>query len=246
MKKETTIAGLVATALTCLMALVPTTLSAQRLTPQCKTCGKAISDCKYKGRHPSGATQHNSSATASSATGRLHAPSAPSPRTTKERTIGDLLYFPYGCLTSDVNSKEKAQQALTSLYGRCETINGFYKGLHYDNTSFFYTYKGTPIGVAYIDWSENRTFYGFYLNSKAEADKFYATMVKDLKAAGIPLTYDKVYGGVSNRKHPVSIFKWVYVDKPKKVTSNDLGGNINLPKNVGQYVVEVGVYKRNK
>lgn len=236
MKKETTVAGLVATALTCLMALVPTTMSAQRLTPHCKTCGKAISDCKYKGRHPSVATQQNSSA----------APSAPSPRTTKARTIGDLLYFPYGCLTSDVNSKEKAQQALTRLYGRCETINGFYNGLHHDNTSFFYTYKGTPIGVAYIDWLENRTFYDFYLNSKAEADKFYATMVKDLKAAGIPLTYDKVYGGVSNRKHPVSIFKWVYVDKPKKITSNDLGGNINLPKNVGQYVIEVGVYKRNK
>lgn len=236
MKKETTVAGLVATALTCLMALVPTTMSAQRLTPHCKTCGKAISDCKYKGCHPCVATQHNSSA----------APSAPSPRTTKARTIGDLLYFPYGCLTSDVNSKEKAQQALTRLYGRCETINGFYNGLHHDNTSFFYTYKGTPIGVAYIDWLENRTFYDFYLNSKAEADKFYATMVKDLKAAGIPLTYDKVYGGVSNRKHPVSIFKWVYVDKPKKITSNDLGGNINLPKNVGQYVIEVGVYKRNK
>lgn len=236
MKKETTVAGLVATALICLMALVPTTMSAQRLTPHCKTCGKAINDCKYKGRHPSVATQRNSSA----------APSAPSPRTTKARTIGDLLYFPYGCLTSDVNSKEKAQQALTRLYGRCETINGFYNGLHHDNTSFFYTYKGTPIGVAYIDWLENRTFYDFYLNSKAEADKFYATMVKDLKAAGIPLTYDKVYGGVSNRKHPVSIFKWVYVDKPKKITSNDLGGNINLPKNVGQYVIEVGVYKRNK
>ena len=113
MKKETTIAGLVATALTCLMTLVPTTLSAQRITPHCKTCGKAISDCKYKGRHPSGATQHNSSATPS-ATGRLHAPSAPSPHTTKARTIGDLLYFPYGCLTSDVNSKEKAIQALES------------------------------------------------------------------------------------------------------------------------------------
>ena len=98
----------------------------------------------------------------------------------------------------------------------------------------------------YIDWLDNRTFYRFYLNSKAEADKFYATMVKDLKAAGIPLTFDKVYGGVSNRKHPVSIFKWVYVDKPKKITSDDLCCNINLPKNVGQYMVEVGVYKRNK
>lgn len=245
MKKETTIAGLVATALTCLMTLVPTTLSAQRITPHCKTCGKAISDCKYKGRHPSGATQHNSSS-APSATGRLHAPSAPSPRTTKARTIGDLLYFPYGCLTSDVNSKEKAQQALTSLYGRCETINGFYKGLHHDDTSFFYTYKGTPIGVVFIDWNDNREFYHFYLNSKAEADNFYATMVKDLKAAGIPLTYDKVYGHMSNRKHPVSIFSWVYVDKPKKITSDNLCCNINLPQNVGQYVVEVGVFKRNK
>lgn len=247
MKKETTIAGLVATALTCLMTLVPTTLSAQRITPHCKTCGKAISDCKYKGRHPSGATQHNSSsAAAPSATGRLHAPSAPSPRTTKARTIGDLLYFPYGCLTSDVNSKEKAKQALESLYGRCETINGFYKGLHYDDTSFFYTYKGTPIGVVFIDWSDNRTFYGFYLNSKAEADNFYATMMKDLKAAGIPLTFDKAYGNMSNRKHPVSIFTWVYVDKPKKITSDNLCCNINLPQNVGQYVVEVGVFKRNK
>ena len=246
MKKETTFAGLVATALTCLMTLVPTTLSAQRITPHCKTCGKAISDCKYKGRHPSGATQHNSSSAASSATGRLHAPSAPSPRTTKARTIGDLLYFPYGCLTSDVNSKEKAIQTLESQYGRCETINGFYKGLHHDDTSFFYTYKGTPIGLVFIDWSDNRTFYGFYLNSKAEADNFYATMVKDLKAAGIPLTFDKAYGNMSNRKHPVSIFKWVYVDKPKKITSDNLCCNINLPQNVGQYVVEIGVFKRNK
>jgi hypothetical protein len=67
--------------------------------------------------------------------------------------------------------------------------------------------------------------------------------VKDIQNAGIPLTKDKVYGGMSNRKRPVSIFKWVYVSTPVKVKEPG-STNIEPEDCVGMYNVELGVYKR--
>ena len=61
--------------------------------------------------------------------------------------------------------------------------------------------------------------------------------------AGIPLTKDKVYGGMSNRRKPVSIFKWVYVDPPVKVKEAS-SANIETADVVGMYKVELGVYKK--
>ena len=68
-------------------------------------------------------------------------------------------------------------------------------------------------------------------------------MVKDIQKAGIPLTKDTVYGGMSNRRRPVSIFKWVSVVEPVKV--KEAGpSNIETPDVVGMYKVELGVYKK--
>ena len=48
---------------------------------------------------------------------------------------------------------------------------------------------------------------------------------------------------MSNRKKPVSIFKWVYVATPVKV--KEVGpSNIETAEVVGMYKVELGVYKR--
>ncbi len=70
-------------------------------------------------------------------------------------------------------------------------------------------------------------------------------MVKDIQSAGIPLTKDKIYGGMSNRKKPVSIFKWVYVVPSVKV--KEAGpSNIETEDVVGMYKVEFGVYKRKR
>ena len=68
-------------------------------------------------------------------------------------------------------------------------------------------------------------------------------MVKDIQNAGIPLTKDKIYGGMSNRKRPISIFKWVYVATPVRVKAAD-STNIESADVVGMYKVELGVYKR--
>ena len=48
---------------------------------------------------------------------------------------------------------------------------------------------------------------------------------------------DKIYGGFSNRTHPVSIFKWVSVADPEKVTEVN-GSNIETPDVVGKYKVD--------
>ena len=68
-------------------------------------------------------------------------------------------------------------------------------------------------------------------------------MVKDIQNVGIPLTKDKIYGGMSNRKKPVSVFKWVYVFPPVKVKKPG-PSNIEPEEAVGKYKVELGVYKR--
>ena len=102
------------------------------------------------------------------------------------------------------------------------------------------------IQYRYTDWQgevHKSTKRGF--KTKKEADKFYNDIVRDIRGAGIPLTKDKIYGSVSNRKRPVSVFKWVFVDLPVKVKEAS-GSNIETADVVGMYKIEVGVYKKNR
>ena len=168
-------------------------------------------------------------------------PPAPTPKDIKERTILDLLYFPYGCLIEKVNSNESAAKALKENFGRSETVNVFYTGLH-RNESYDYTYKGVPIGLCYVDYYDDRSWYIFYFETRSQAEMFESLLVEDIKNVGIPLKYDKIYGGMSNRGNSVSIFKWVYVASPVKITEPDRS-NIHNSDVVGKYVVELGVYK---
>lgn len=172
----------------------------------------------------------------------LQQPSSPSPIDKSERTIKDLLFFPYGCLPQTISNAEEAKEMLESTFGTSEKVNNVYLGLH-KGSSYNYTYRGIPIGLCYIDWLDNREWYEFYFDSKAEAQQFYTRLSNDVTNAGILLTKDKVYGGMSNRKRPISIFKWVYVSPPAMI-KEIVGNNIHLPDNVGKYVVEFGVYKK--
>mgnify|MGYP007056160610 CR=1 FL=1 len=176
-----------------------------------------------------------------SATSKIRKPATPSPLDVQERTIGDLLFFAYGCLPEEIGSPEEAKIQLESYFGTYETVN-LYQGLH-QSDSYHYSYRGAPIGVCYADWYDNRHWYIFYFDTKSEAQQFYTRLAGDIKTAGIPLTKDAVYGGMSNRRRPVSIFKTVYVDPPVKVKEAD-GSNIHLQNVVGQWAVELGVYKK--
>lgn len=232
--------------LSVLIAATAITAQAQVIQKRCSTCGRVIAQCPYKGQHKAIAAK-SGKATAptrhAAAPQRLKAPAAPTPVGTPARTVADLLYFPFACLPQSINSKEKAQKALTQQFGLCETINNIYIGLHHSD-AYHFTYKGTPIGLCHADLiDDNRTWYSFYFDTRQQADAFCATLSADIKAAGIPLQPDKVYGGLSNRRHPVGMFKWVYVATPQKVTQDDLCCNINLPSTKGQYAVELGVYK---
>ena len=183
----------------------------------------------------------SASSMAQNSVGTLKAPAAPTPIEVRERTIHDLLYFPFSCISDPMPTKELARQVVMDIFGSCETINGS-PGLH-AGVAFDFTYRNVNIGVCFYSWYGDRTWYQFYFKSKDEADRFYNNMVKDIRGAGIPLTNDKIYGGVSNRKKPVSIFKWVYVFPPVKV--KEAGpSNIEPGDAVGMYKVELGVYKR--
>ena len=173
--------------------------------------------------------------------GKLHAPSSPSPIEVKERTISDMLYYPLSCIESPMPSREQAVQVITDIFGSCEHINNIYPGFH-AGAVFDFTYRGVPIGIAYYDWYDNRLYYDFFFETKKEADQFYNHLVDDVRGAGIPLTKDKIYGGMSNRKKPISIFKWVAVDTPVKVKEVS-PSNIETADHVGKYKVELYVMK---
>lgn len=175
--------------------------------------------------------------------GRLKAPDAPTPIEYRERTINDLLYFPFSCITVYMPTRELAFQEVNSTFGTCETINGS-PGLHACG-AFDFTYRGVPIGICFFDWYDYKTMYNFFFKTKGEADEFYNNVVKDVQGAGIPLTKDKVYGGMSNRKQPISVFKWVAVDTPVKVKEVS-PSNIETADVVGMYKVELFVMKKKR
>ena len=129
------------------------------------------------------------------------------------------------------------------------SVNSAYADTLYTPTSdsvgfyFDFTYRGIPIGICNYDWYDNRTWYDFFFETKNEADQFYNDLVNDICGAGIPLTKDNLYGGMSNRKKPVSVFKWVSVDAPVKVKEVS-PSNIETADHVGKYKVELGVMKK--
>ena len=175
--------------------------------------------------------------------GTIKAPAAPTPVEQKERTIQDLLYFPFSCIEANMSTQELAWQEVKNTFGTCETINGC-PGLHASG-SFDFSYRGRTIAICFYNWMEDKTWYDFFFQEKKEAEQFYNAMVKDVRAAGIPLTKDKIYGGMSNRKKPVSIFKWVSVEEPVKVKEAS-PSNIETQDVVGMYKVELGVYKKKR
>ena len=181
------------------------------------------------------------SSVAQNRVGTLKAPSAPTPIEVRERTIRDLLYFPFSCISDPMTTRELAWQVVENTFGTCEAINGS-PGLHAGG-AYDFTYSGVAIGLCFYSWYGDRTWYDFFFSSKNEADQFYNNLVKDIQNVGIPLTKDKIYGGMSNRKKPVSVFKWVYVFPPVKVKKPG-PSNIEPVDAVGKYKVELGVYKR--
>ena len=182
-------------------------------------------------------------ARAQNGAGGLKAPSSPTQIEVRERTISDLLYFPFSCIEADMPTREVAWQVVTDIFGNCENIN-LYPGLH-AGAAFDFTYRDAPIAICFYDWYDKRTFYDFFFETKKEADQFYNHLVDDVHGAGIPLTKDNIYGGMSNRKRPVSIFKWVSIDAPVKVKEVS-PSNIETADHVGKYKVALFVMKKKK
>lgn len=159
----------------------------------------------------------------------------------KDRTISDLLYFPFSCISDPMTTKDQAWQAVIDTFGYCESVN-LCPGIH-AGSNFDFTYRGIPIAICYYDWYDRRTWYDFFFETKSEADQFYSNLVNDIRGAGIPLTKDNIYGGMSNRKKPISIFKWVSVEAPVKVKEIS-PSNIETADHVGKYKVELGVMRK--
>lgn len=174
--------------------------------------------------------------------GKSKRPSNLSQIDVKQRTVNDLLYLPYGAMPIDPENEEEAIGLLKTFFGDFERVNGIYVGLH-ANESYAYTYRDVPIGLVYVDWFNNRTWYEFYFDTKPLAQSFYNSLVSDLRNAGIPMNVDKVYGGMSSRGKKSAQFKNVYVFAPAFVKEADTS-NIHRSDVVGKYYVEFGIYKK--
>ena len=168
-------------------------------------------------------------------------PAQPTQIEVRERTVSDLLFFPFSCIEAPMTTKDQAWQAVKDTFGNCESVN-LCPGLDAGAT-FDFTYRGTPISICYYDWYDKRTWYDFFFETKKEADEFYNNLVNDIRDVGIPLVKDNIYGGMSTRRKPVSIFKWVSVDVPVKVKEVS-PSNIETGDHVGKYKVELGVMKK--
>ena len=171
----------------------------------------------------------------------VKAPAKPTEIEVRERTISDLLYFPFSCIEAPMPTREQAWQVVTDTFGNCESVN-LNPGLHAGAT-FDFTYRDVPISICSYDWYDRRTWYNFFFETKNEADQFYNHLVSDIRGAGIPLAKDNIYGGMSNRKKPVSVFKWVSVDAPVKVKEVS-PSNIETADHVGKYEVVLGVMRK--
>ena len=134
------------------MLMLPTSLWAQQITPLCRTCGKKISECQYKGRHPakkvaSGSKRNNKPA-----------------KTPRQSSAPKPVQFPDGVYTGDlVNGVRQG-------FGTFKYNNGdFYDG-HWENNMRHGNgmCKFSNGDVYDGDWS-NDTFkkkgYGTYTNN---------------------------------------------------------------------------------
>ena len=68
----------------------------------------------------------------------------------KDRTISDLLYFPFSCISDPMTTKDQAWQAVIDTFGYCESVN-LCPGIH-AGSNFDFTYRGIPIAICYYDW----------------------------------------------------------------------------------------------
>jgi hypothetical protein len=193
---------------------------------------------------PAPQTTSSSNVTPVIANGKEIKPAGPSPIGRRERTLGDLLFFPLATLPDkSMPSNDDVRAAVREAFGSCETINALQVGLH-RSSNFDYTYRGAQIAVAstqHFTGDPDQSWFYFVFDSRSKADAFSKTLREDLIAAGLPMTKDKIYGGWSTRTKKTPYFKWVYVDDPKHCTKAD-NSNLLTSDMVGKYYVEMGVY----
>ena len=148
-------------------------------------------------------------------------PATPSPVDAKERTIKDLLYFPYSCLPANVSNAEEAQNMLTNYFGSCERVDNVYYGLH-RNDSFDYTYRGVPIGLTFYDWFDKCAFLPEMLRRATQGPQGVIPMTRtyfspvgkpeDLKVVMRYFQENYFMEGLAQR-NPEIIYKYPY-DRP--------------------------------
>ena len=170
----------------------------------------------------------------------LHTPEGPTSIDIKERNIRDLLYFPYGCFATDIDTEEKAKKVLTDKFGLYESDDQDHIGIHLSE-KYDFTYRGIPIGRCIMGFQWYKGFYNFlyfYFTSKKDADKFYSLLVGDIKKVGVVLNDHGKYGFHIEKEQTTSFFRDVRVYPAERIDNKDeQNQSVNKKDFVGMYCV---------
>ena len=146
-----------------MLCLTAVSATAQTITAKCKTCGKPIAACPYKGRHPAAAPGKKPAR-------QQHArrPQTTRPAVNPEKTnLLNLVAKPFG-VVENVSRNTTPQQVRDAVSKKLGLELKELEGMYYLNSGIKHNLCGLP-----VDWEEV-----YFSHGKLDAYKYGTTVLK--------------------------------------------------------------------
>ena len=208
-----------------LLCLTAVSATAQTITAKCKTCGKPIAACKYKGRHPaaapgkkparqqpsrrpgghSGATRPTQSQDVS---GSTTSPQTTRPAVSPEKAnLLNLVAKPFG-VVDNVSRNTTPQQIRTAVSQKLGLELKELEGMYYLNSGIKHNLCGLPVDSESAYFSDGKLYDYQYettvLKSKTSKEEMINTARRMAAMLGL---VEKSSGGYFQTKIDISYFE---------------------------------------
>ena len=146
-----------------LLCVTAVSATAQTITAKCKTCGKPIAACPYKGRHPAAAPGKKPARQQAS-----RRPQTTRPAVNPEKAnLLDLVAKPFG-VVENVSRNTTPQQVRDAVSKKLGLELKELEGMYYLNSGIKHNLCGLP-----VDWEEV-----YFSHGKLDAYKYGTTVLK--------------------------------------------------------------------